>query len=92
MSRGQNLHFLLQMLMKNVIDLNKWRIHLEMYIKTAAPISLCVVCNYSYFSNSGGINFACRLIMLAVQKEWILCWTGGLWVFTRSGESKALFN
>lgn len=51
--------------MKNVIDLNKWKIHLEMYIKTPFQF-LYVVCNYSYFSNSGGINFACRLIMLAV--------------------------
>lgn len=44
MSRGQNLHFfLLQMLMKNVIDLNKWRIHLEMYIK--APFQFLSVCS-----------------------------------------------
>lgn len=61
-------------------------------LKAHSNFSLCVVCNYSYFSNSGGINFACRLIMLPVWEEWILCWIGGLWVFTRSGESKALFN
>lgn len=45
MNRGQNLcvcFFLLLMLMKNVIDLNKWRIHLEMYIKTSFQfLSLC---------------------------------------------------
>lgn len=42
MSRGQSSLFLLQMLMKNVIDLNKWKIHLEMYIKTPFPVSLSV--------------------------------------------------
>lgn len=61
-------------------------------LKRLSNFSLCAVCNYSYFCRSGGINFPCRLIMLAVEEEWILCQIGGLWVFTRCGGSKALFN